>query len=169
LLVAPAFLSGPGWTTLIDGANGLDNWNVVGDANWRVQDGAIVADKGTAGFLVSKNAYKDFTIYAEFWQLPTPIVESSFELLTRKKLADSAYEVNIWDIRPDPSYGTGAIVNFAKVPVPIANKAGGPWNVMEVIAQGTSADGQTKRCYLLQPCRIVNFPVARLRCNLVLV
>jgi len=61
------FLGGPGWTTLIDGGNGLDNWNVIGDANWRVQDGAIVADKGTAGFLVSKNSYKDFSIYAEFW------------------------------------------------------------------------------------------------------
>ena len=27
--------SDAGWTTLIDGATGLDNWNRVGDANWR--------------------------------------------------------------------------------------------------------------------------------------
>src|SRR5438309_2301513 len=59
--------SDAGWTTLIDGATGLDNWNRVGDANWRAEGGAIVADKGKGGFLVSKNSYKDFQIRAEFW------------------------------------------------------------------------------------------------------
>jgi hypothetical protein len=49
--------SDAGWTTLIDGVKGLDNWNRVGDANWRGEDGAIVADKGKGGFLVSKNSY----------------------------------------------------------------------------------------------------------------
>jgi hypothetical protein len=47
---------------------------------------------------------------------------------------DSAYEVNIFDTRPDPSYGTGAIVNIAKVsPMP---KAGEKWNTYEVTAKG---------------------------------
>jgi hypothetical protein len=47
---------------------------------------------------------------------------------------DSGYEVNIYDKRPDPSYGTGAIVNVAKVePMP---KAGGKWNVYEITAKG---------------------------------
>jgi 3-keto-disaccharide hydrolase len=59
--------SDAGWTTLIDGATGLDNWTRVGDANWRTEDGAIVADKGKGGFLVSKSSYKDFQIRAEFW------------------------------------------------------------------------------------------------------
>jgi len=49
-----------GWVTLIDGDKGLENWDRVGDANWRAEDGAIVADKGKGGFLVSKNPYKDF-------------------------------------------------------------------------------------------------------------
>jgi hypothetical protein len=32
-----------GWITLLDGSNPktLDNWNRIGDANWRAQDGAI--------------------------------------------------------------------------------------------------------------------------------
>src|SRR6266536_6335932 len=59
--------SDAGWTTLIDGTAGLDNWNRIGDANWRAEDGAIVADKGTGGYLVSKSSYKDFQIRAEFW------------------------------------------------------------------------------------------------------
>ena len=60
-------LPGPGWITLIDGNTGLENWNRIGDANWRAEGGAIVADKGKGGFLVSKNSYKDFEIRAEFW------------------------------------------------------------------------------------------------------
>jgi hypothetical protein len=50
--------------------------------------------------------------------------------------AENCYEVNIWDMRPDPSYGTGAIVNVAKVnPMP---KAGGKWNVYEITVNGPS-------------------------------
>src|SRR5678815_992365 len=58
-----------GWNTLLDGSNPktLDNWNRIGDANWRAEDGAVVADKGKGGHLVSKNSYKDFQIRAEFW------------------------------------------------------------------------------------------------------
>ncbi len=54
-----------GWTALFDGKN-LDNWNAIGNANWKLEDGAIVADSGN-GFLVSKNAYTDFQLRAEFW------------------------------------------------------------------------------------------------------
>jgi hypothetical protein len=58
-----------GWITLLDGSNPktLENWNRIGDANWRAEDGAIVADKGKGGHLVSKNSYKDLQIRAEFW------------------------------------------------------------------------------------------------------
>ena len=50
----------------------------------------------------------------------------------------NAYEVNLYDTRPDPSYGTGAIVDVAKVdPMP---KAGGRWNVMEITARGDRFD-----------------------------
>src|SRR5499433_631145 len=63
----PAWVPGTGWTTLIDGDKGMDNFTPVGDANWRAEDGAIVADKGKGGFLLSKSSYKDFQIRAEFW------------------------------------------------------------------------------------------------------
>ena len=58
------------------------------------------------------------------------------ETPTNKIGADNAYEVNIWDIRPDPIYGTGAIVDFAAVPVPIIYKVGGKWNTYEIYAKG---------------------------------
>src|SRR5262245_32436641 len=57
-----------GWTTLIDGEKGLENFNRLGDANWRAEGGAIVADKAKDNsYLVTKGSYKDFELRAEFW------------------------------------------------------------------------------------------------------
>ena len=128
--------SDAGWITLIDGGKGLENWNQVGDANWRVESGAIVADKGKGGFLVSKNTYKDFQIRAEFWADHTTNSGIFIRCTEPEKIGTaSAYEVNIYDQRPDPSYGTGAIVDVAKVvPMP---KAGGKWNTYEITARGS--------------------------------
>jgi hypothetical protein len=125
-----------GWITLIDGTSGLENWNPIGDANWRAENGAIVADKGKGGFLVSKSAYKDFQIRAEFWADHT----TNSGIFIRaddpsKVTAANAYEVNIYDQRPEPSYGTGAIVDVATVsPMP---KAGGKWNTYDITARGS--------------------------------
>ena len=45
-----------GWVTLIDGGKGLENFNRIGDANWRVDGNAIVDDKGKGGDLVLKKS-----------------------------------------------------------------------------------------------------------------
>lgn len=128
---------GSGWVTLIDGESGLENWNRIGDANWRATGGAITADQGKAGYLVSKNPYSDFEIRAEFWAETDTNSGIFIRCADPAKInADLCYEVNIWDIRPEPKYGTGAIVDVAAVPVPIANKAGGHWNVYEITAKG---------------------------------
>src|SRR5437879_10674660 len=106
--------SDAGWTTLIDGATGLANWNRVGDANWRAEGGAIVADKGKGGFLVSKNSYKDFQIRAEFWADHTTNSGIFIRGTDPKAItATNAYEANIYDRRPDPSSGTGGIGHVA--------------------------------------------------------
>lgn len=127
---------GGGWVSLIDGNAGLENFNRIGEANWRAQDGAIVADKGAGGFLVTKKSYKDFQIRAEFWADHTTNSGIFLRAANPAKIeAVSSYEVNVFDQRPDPAYGTGAIVDVAKVvPMP---KAGGKWNVYEVTAKGS--------------------------------
>jgi hypothetical protein len=127
-----------GWVTVLDGSNpkSLDNWNRTGDANWRAEDGAIVADKGKGGHLVSRNSYKDFQIRAEFWADASTNSGIFIRISDPKTInSKSAYEVNIYDQRPEPDYGTGAIVNVAKVtPMP---KAGGKWNTFEITAKGS--------------------------------
>ena len=58
-----------------------------------------------------------------------------FRCLDPKKITDrTCYEANIFDERPDPSYGTGAITRYVEVsPMP---KAGDKWNTYEVTANG---------------------------------
>jgi hypothetical protein len=129
--------TGPGWITLVDGKT-MGDWNRVGETNWRMEDGALVADKKTSkgtAHLVSKKTYKDFQVYAEFWASD----DANSGIFIRCNSATdigskNCYEVNIFDQRPDPKYGTGGIPDVAAVnPMP---KAGGKWNTFEITAKG---------------------------------
>ena len=122
-----------GWVTLFDGTN-LDNWSPIGTANWKLADGALVADNGN-GFMVSKADYGDFSLRAEFW------VEAKANSGVFIRCTDpnnvsgkTSYEVNIWDTRPEQKYGTGAIVDVGAVdPMP---HAADKWNLYEITAKG---------------------------------
>jgi len=94
----------------------------------------VQADQGN-GFLVSKNSYGDFQIRSEFWVDANANSGIFLRCADPQKVtAANCYEVNIYDKRPEPSYGTGAIVDVAKVsPMP---KAGGQWNIYEITARG---------------------------------
>jgi len=130
--------SDSGWVTLIDGGKGLENFNRIGDANWRVEDGAIVADKGKGGHLVTKNSYRNFQIRAEFWAETGTNSGIFLRVSDPSKIgAANAYEVNIYDLRPGQEYGTGGIPNFGRVPVPNTHKAGGKWNTYLITANET--------------------------------
>ena len=123
-----------GWVTLFDGTS-LDHWNRVGDANWRIVDGLLQADRGE-GYLVSKNSYRDLEVRAEFW-VDDKANSGIFIRTTnpREITPLNSYEVNIFDRRPDPSYGTGAIVEVARVSS--MPKAAGRWNTYEITAKGS--------------------------------
>lgn len=133
-LCATPALAGARFRPLFDGRS-LAGWDAIGDANWRIEDGAIMADKGAMSFLVSHSGYRDFDLRAEFWVSADANSGIFIRCSDRSEItATNAYECNIFDTRPDPSYGTGAIVNVAKVsPMP---KAGGQWNTMLIEARG---------------------------------
>jgi hypothetical protein len=126
-----------GWVTLLDSTN-KGEWIEVGKANWEMKDGALTASKldgKDLSYLVSKDSYKDFQIKAEFW-VDEAANSGIFLRCEKSDAIDSniCYEVNVFDKRPDPKYGTGAIVDVAKVdPMP---KAGGKWNTYEITAKG---------------------------------
>jgi Domain of Unknown Function (DUF1080) len=130
---------GAGWTTLVGGGSGLDNFNRVGgEANWAAVDGAITATQGgkDASYLVTKRSYGDFEIRVEFWSSDDANSGVFVRCQDPGKITDeNCYEANIFDQRPDPTYGTGAIVKVAKAPDPMP-KAGGKWNTYEITAKG---------------------------------
>jgi len=136
-LVQKAVSQEAGWVTLFDGKS-LDGWDQVGESNWRVEDGAIVVDKMAGkdpGYLVSKKPFKNFVVRVEFWSSDDANSGIYFRCLDPKKITDrTCYEANIFDQRPDPSYGTGALTRYVEVsPMP---KAAGKWNTYEVTANG---------------------------------
>lgn len=125
------------WITLIDGSSGMDNFEIVGVANWSAADDAIQATEGSGtSFLLTKESYSNFVLRIEFWvsddansgiymrcQDPTAITDRS------------CYEANVYDQRPDLSFGTGGIVHVGPVAEPYP-KAGGKWNTYEITLDG---------------------------------
>jgi hypothetical protein len=131
--------TGDGWVQLFDGKT-LGDWDNTGETNWRVEDGAIVADKRTSkdtAHLVSKTKYKDFMVYVEFWSSDDANSGIFLRCQDPKTITDrNCYEANIFDQRKDPTYGTGGIVHFAEVAVNPMPKAGGKWNTYEITVKG---------------------------------
>ena len=124
-----------GWLTLFNGTD-LSGWSVLGDGNWRVDDGALTADESTeASFLVSDRSFGDFDLELEFW-VDTEANSGVFIRCGDPAAVDetSCYEVNIFDTRPDQTYRTGAIVNLA--PPSEFVYTGGQWNRFEISAAG---------------------------------
>jgi hypothetical protein len=121
-----------GFTTILDGS--LKGWDVVGNADWAVVDGVVQATKGT-GFLVTPMSYGDFQITADFWVTDDANSGIFIRCEDPKTInAMNAYEVNIFDKRPDQTYRTGGIVDVAK-PLEMVN-TGGKWNTIDVTARG---------------------------------
>ncbi len=103
-----------GWQTLL--GDSLRFFEVVGDANWRIEDGSAVADESTENsYLVTRQDYSDFELELEFW-VDTEANSGVFlRCQDPETITDtSCYEANIFDTRPDQTYRTGSIVNVAE-------------------------------------------------------
>lgn len=132
-LFALSAQTGTGWVTLFDGKN-LDNFNQIGTANWRLNNGVVEANSGT-GHLVSKDSYTDFELKVEFWTSGGGNSGVYMRCMDGTKITDkTCYEANIYDKRPDQSGRTGAIPNYAK-PLAIVD-AEGKWNTYEITMRG---------------------------------
>ena len=131
---APVIAQSEGWATLFDGTS-LSGWQVLGNANWQVGDGAVTATSGS-GFLVTPRSYADFELSLEFWVDAPANSGIFFRCANPAVIADrNCYEANIFDTRPDQTYRTGGIVHIASPSAQI--DAGGRWNTYVIRAEGT--------------------------------
>ena len=132
-----SFAQNSGWITLIDGTEGMATFNIVGDANWHTDASSIRATEGSgASWLVTKESYSDFVLRVEFWASHDANSGIYMRCQEPTQITDrNCYEANIFDQRPDLSYGTGGIVHVAAVEEPYP-KVGDKWNVYKITADG---------------------------------
>lgn len=125
------------WVTLIDGTEGMDNFTIVGDANWTAKESAIEATEGNgASWLLTKQSYSNFTMRVEFWASDDSNSGIYMRCADASAITDrTCYEANIYDQRADPSFGTGAIVHISPVDEPRPT-VGGKWNVFVITLDG---------------------------------
>jgi len=129
----PADTASSEWTMLLKG-NTLEGWDTLGDANWHTAEDYVEANSGS-GFLITPDSYGDFHLKVEFWTDPDANSGVFLRCSDTSAVAPAtAYEVNIYDKRSDPTYRTGAIVNVA---APMEHiDAAGQWNNYEITAEG---------------------------------
>ena len=98
---------------------------------------SIRADDGSgASWLVTRESYGDFVLHVEFWASDDANSGIYLRCQDRDNITDrNCYEANIFDQRPDPSYGTGAIVHIAAVDEP-RPMVGDQWNVFHITLRG---------------------------------
>ena len=135
----PASTADAGWQSLLEGGKGFaENWQPIGNANWRVVDGVVQADQGEKGkssYLMTKAPYGDFVLRVEFWVSDDANSGIYMRCPDLANITDmNCTEANIFDQRPDQTYATGAITHLS--PIRNGPKAGGKWNTFEITAQG---------------------------------
>lgn len=124
---------------LFDGTS-LTGWQVAGDSEWSVVDGAIQASGSGEGFLATEGAYGDFRLRAEFWVDATTNSGIFIRCRDRSRIhPDTCYEMNIWDEHPKQQARTGAIV-FKFMPPLVQVETVGRWNSYEIRAEGATLE-----------------------------
>lgn len=131
LVTACAGVPDSAWTVMSDS---LDDWHQIGDANWHMEEHVFIADNGN-GFLVTPESYTDVHIQLEFWVSGEANSGVFLRVQNSANITDmNAYEVNIFDSRPDQAYRTGGVVHFS-APAQVIHTSG-RWNSYDIRIQG---------------------------------
>src|SRR5262249_23941278 len=129
--ISPAELA-EGWVSLFDGQS-LFGWKANSDLNWAVRDGAISADKGRPGLLLTTFELADYEFRCDYRLekggnsgifLRTPFLP--------KDPAKDCYEFNMCDSHP--AFPTGSIVGRKRADV--AFLGDGKWTSIWIRAEG---------------------------------
>ena len=124
-----------GWIRLFDGQS-LFGWQSDGKANWRVEDGALVADDGEPGFLMSQVRWSDYELMVEF--RATERTNSGVFLRTESQPTSPATDCIELNIAPsDNPFPTGSLVERVRVePEALGENPSDQWHTLHVLADG---------------------------------
>ncbi len=119
-----------GWISLFDGTS-LFGWQAESDANWRVEDGCIVVDMGSApGLLRTTAQFDDYELTLEFQAEK----DANSGVFVRTSPRPTDPETECFEINIAPSsnpYPTGSIVGHVKTNEEVASD---DWHRMSISA-----------------------------------
>jgi hypothetical protein len=120
-----------GWILLFDGETDF-GWKARGDAKWRVEEGALVADEGQ-GMLSTTTEFSDYVLRLDAW-LSEKVNSGVFLRCPAEGeiMPTNSYEVNLFDAHPQ--WPTGSIHSVAKTRRTV--RTVGRWNPVEIRAEG---------------------------------
>jgi hypothetical protein len=120
-----------GWIRLFDGQS-LMGWRSTGNADWKIEDGEIVATTGDACFLMTEVRFGDYELELEY--LASDETNSGVFLRTTDSPMDPAkdcYELNIAPL--DNPFPTGSLVARAKVNEQVTEPEPLQWNTLHAL------------------------------------
>jgi len=120
-----------GWIRMFDGQS-MIGWRNAGNANWKVEDDALVATSGDPGLLCTSVRFSDFELTLEF--KGTDKTNSGIFLRcpsSPKDPASDCYELNI--APPDNPFPTGSLVGRVKVKEQVDEPESGEWHRMHAL------------------------------------
>ena len=147
----PTEKASQGWVRLFDGYT-LFGMEIIGGANWRIEDGSIVVDKGQQGLMCTSMPWSDFELELQF----KATAETNSGLFLRTPLdpedvAKDCYEINI--APSDNPFPTGSIVKRFKTEKDVNTKFD-VWRTMNVVCEGdkvqVTVDGEVT-CDFVDP------------------
>lgn len=122
-----------GWVLLFDG-DSLFGWTAEGNTQWKVVDGALVAESGEYGWLRHNAPFADFELRADF----RTAAEGNSGIFLRSAAAGAphltGYELQIFD--GHKQYPTGSLVGTAAAKGAAIRP--GQWQTFEVTASGAT-------------------------------
>ncbi len=108
----PIAQTSEGWVRLFDGHT-MFGWMLAGKANWRVEDGALTADRGESCLLSTTTKWADFELELEFQSE----AETNSGVFLRSVLDPTDPKTDCFEINiapPDNPFPSGSIVGRTK-------------------------------------------------------
>ena len=143
----PAKQAEKGGAAQFDGKS-LAGWHPEGQAKWRVEGGAIVADASGDGWLQSGKVYSDFVLSIEYRNSPKGNSGIFLRATKETKPAEQCNPVDAYEFQinnEDAKYATGSVENVIQRLATI-NPAPNQWHKVEITVRGNNIsatlDGQ---------------------------
>ncbi|MUU76992.1 3-keto-disaccharide hydrolase [Winogradskyella endarachnes] len=111
-----------------------NDWSSYGEANWSFSNNILTGKiKKGEGYLITKQHYSNFELKLEF--KPDSTINSGVFIRCNSENMnpETCYELNIWDVHPDQTNRTGAVVARAN---PLANVSTiNQWNTYRILTK----------------------------------